>query len=94
MIKDILKYVFVEKLPFYEVSRKLEISLERFRNRFDMLLHMGYIKESNIISTDCASCSHCLHKQDCTMGTQDTHEPIKEIKGYELTEKGKRLLEH
>lgn len=93
MIRDMLKYVFIDKLPFFEVARKLDIPQERFRSRVDMLLHMGYIRESNISGTDCTSCSHCVHKRDCTMGFDDIEDHAKLIKGYELTEKGKRSLD-
>ncbi|QLC49493.1 sigma-70 family RNA polymerase sigma factor [Methanolobus zinderi] len=89
MIKDLLKYLYVEKLSMAETAQKLGISSERLKEILQSMEHMGYIK---IVEGDnspgCSACGSCSSTSVChTDGVQTTGKKLV------LTEKGQRLCE-
>ena len=91
MIKELLKLVFVEKSSLNEVAKKLSTTFEDVRGRLKMLVHLGYIKTTKIERSACdGSCLGCFISSGCSIRNEMPGNPIQ---GYELTEKGRRVVE-
>jgi hypothetical protein len=108
MIKELLKVMFKEHSTLRETAERLGVDSVELKGRIDMLLHMGYIKKVAVPAGECGGgCSSCLLHANCDSGDDensngaerhgdgpDTQENTgKQVWGYELTAKGKRLVE-
>jgi len=105
MIRELLEMMFVNHLSVEEISRSTGQNMQDLQNQVDMLVHMGYMKKVRMDLTGCeGSCSGCQTKRsfglECTEGSDDSRGtgpgdekgPMDEIWGYELTEKGRKLV--
>ena len=92
MIKDLLTMLFIRKQNLYEIAGKLNISPDDVYSRLEIIEHIGYVKRSNIQKFSCKeSCPSCTFLMSCP-GTDQSGSS--EVKGYDLTAKGRKLLEN
>ncbi|GEM_PF-1529445 len=86
MIKDILKYLYIENLTLTDTADKLGIDTDRLKELVDNMVHMGYLEmqcDDNVEASACHNCSSsssCHKRNDISVG-----------KTYSLTEKGQRV---
>jgi len=97
LIRELLTSLFVHQLSYPDIQRELNIDQATLRSRIDMLTHMGYVKKTTIPFSSGDSCdggcAHCYLRVDTECENKDSTGDEKTLTGFELTEKGKRLLE-
>ncbi len=90
MIHEVLELLFVKGQTPAEAARELGIKLKTFRERVEMLAHMGYIERFNEGTADCGNlCWSCTVKKSCSLEEDDL---ASRPSLFQLTEKGKKLL--
>ncbi|MDW7731626.1 MAG: FeoC-like transcriptional regulator [Methanolobus sp.] len=87
MIKEILRYLYIENLSPAETAQKMNISSERLKEMIQTMEHMGYVKTTyDEKSPACPGCRSCGGASTCH--TVDSYMPERRII---LTEKGQRM---
>lgn len=87
MIKEILRYLYIENLSFAETAQKMNISSEKLKELIRTMEHMGYVETIyDEKSPACSGCRSCGGTPTCH--TEDSYVPGKRII---LTEKGQRM---
>ena len=90
MIKNVLEMMFIERLQIREIAKRLGITQENLQERLKMLVHMGYIKKAVSSGKECGrGCWKCSLSSLC----EDDQSTSQKINWYELTEKGKKVIE-
>ena len=88
MIKDILRYLYIENLTLTDAAQKLDIGTDRLKELIDNMVHMGYLEmmcEDNTRASECCNCASsasCHKRNDISAG-----------KTYALTEKWQRICD-
>lgn len=88
MIKDVLRFLYIENLTLADAAEKLDIDTNRLKELIDNMVHMGYLdmvcEDNNEVSAccNCASSASCHKRNDISAG-----------KTYALTEKGSRICD-
>lgn len=104
MIRELLELLFVRQLSYGEIEGELGIDHTTLQSRIEMLVHMGYLKRTTMSMEGCdGACLGCAkhtivecHEEGTDEGEGGTEEGERKgrsLSGYELTEKGKRVLE-
>lgn len=97
MIRGLIELMFVKHLSIEGIAKTTGQDVQDVQNRVDMLIHMGYVKKVRLNSADCGgSCLGCsLMKKSDDNCSEDIQPPSKDdgMWGYELTEKGSKLVE-
>ncbi len=93
MIRELLDLLFVRQLSYKEAEAELEIDRTTMQSRIDMMVHMGYLIRTTISTEGCdGGCMGCSKGTIPECGEKDP-EDGRSLSGYELTAKGKRVLE-
>lgn len=91
MIKELMELLFVRQLSYQEIEQELGIDRPTMQSRIEMLVHMGYLERKTMSMEGCdGGCMHCSKDTIPECGERDEE---KSISGFELTAKGKRVLE-
>ena len=99
MIKELLELLFNRQLSYGEIEGELGIDHTTLQSRIEMLVHMGYLNRSTVSMEGCEGvCLGCAkntipecREEEVGKGNGATEE--RGLSGYELTAKGKRVLE-
>jgi len=91
MIRELLKSMFRDHSTLQETAERLGLEIRELKGRIEMLLHMDYIRKVAVPAGDCGStCCGCSIHENCK---DESEAEEKLIWGFELTEKGERLLD-
>ena len=90
MIKKILKLMLQKNISFSELANALKINQSELKNRFEIMVNMGYIKV--IHEDDCELGFKCKSCPAANKRCNDTKAYSLNTIAYRVTAKGKRIV--
>ncbi|MFA5311908.1 MAG: hypothetical protein WC375_01160 [Methanomassiliicoccales archaeon] len=92
MIVELLETIMAGEFTLSDAGRKLGLGTDELKQRLDMMERMGYVERVGGSAPKCGEgpipCSSC---RSCKGGCCGPGK-AKELNGYQLTEKGRRLV--
>lgn len=93
MIREILERLFIRQSSYSDIEKELNIDHATLLSRIEMLIHLGYLTRKSMQMDGCeGGCMHCSQKTE-TSCADDGNGKGKSLMGYELTHKGRRIVE-